>query len=179
MKKKKTEAELKQERKQRAEDVISLIKTKLLQVSKRKAIAYQYLVDARNKDLNEAQPRQLLRNCIRSEKRYEQTLMNLQIALETLELNEINNAFLSCINDISLSINSPKQNKINAKKVKKNYEDAMYRNELAKEATDEMLSVIENDGYDSINNDTYSEFDDIIDGMLEKDPNVKNKSKIN
>ena len=179
MRVKKTEEELRKERKEKAEEVISRIKMELLKIAKKKATAYSYLVDARNKGLNEGQARQHLRNCIRSEKKYEQTLMDLQIALETLELNEINNAFLSCINDISLSINSPKQNKLNTKKVKKNYMDAMYRNELAKEATDDMLSAIENDGYDAISGDSFSEYDDIIDDMLNKDPNVKNKTKIN
>lgn len=179
MKEKKTEEQLKRERKEKALETANGIRMQLITVNKKKNVIFSKLVECKQKGLKEqeAQARNQLRQYLATEKRYEGMLMSIELAMEQADLNDLNISFLKSINELSLSITPPKKSKINMKKTKNNFLKALYNQEITKQKTDEMLDVGDYANAAAFGIEEHSEFDDEIDKMLEGNTNSINNGQ--
>lgn len=169
MKEKKTEEQLKKERREKANKIANDLKLQLITISKKKDGVFAKLVECREKGLKEQEQmaRNQLRQYLATEKRYQGMLMSMELAMDAADLNDLNIRFLNSMNELSQSVITPKQGKVNMKKTKQNYMKALYNQEKTKEATDQMLELGDYASAASIGSETYNEYDSEIDAMLD------------
>ncbi len=168
---KKTEEELKKEREEAIAKTSNSLKLQIRTLEKKRDMMLSKVVEAKGKGLKEqeTQARNLLKQTMASIKREEGMLMTLELAVEARDLAQLNANFLKSIGDLSDDILSSgkEMSSSNVKKVEDKYLHAVYESNRQKEKIDEMLSVGEYAGVVNQDTNSYSEFDDEIDSMIE------------
>ena len=171
MREKKSPEELKREREKKIAETIGALKLQIVQLNKKKDIAFAKVYDARQKGLKEQeeQARGLLKQTMAASKRAEGMLMTLELAKESRDLAELNMNFLTSIGDLSEDILAAgkKTSAAKTKKIGNKYAKAVFEAGKQKERIDDMLSVGDYASAASMGSDSYSEFDDEIDSMLD------------
>ena len=171
MREKKSPEELKREREKKITETIGALKLQIVQLNKKKDVAFQKVYDARQKGLKEqeAQARGLLKQTMAASKRAEGMLMTLELAKESRDLAELNMNFLNSIGDLSEDIIAAgkKTSAAKTKKIGNKYAKAVFEAGKQKDRIDDMLSIGDYASAASMGEDSYSEYDDEIDSMLD------------
>ena len=145
MREKKSPEELKREREKKINDTIGSLRLQIVQLNKKKDVAFQKVYDARQKGLKEQeeQARGLLKQTMAASKRAEGMLMTLELAKESRDLAELNMNFLQSIGDLSDDIleAGKKTSASQTKKIGNKYAKALFAAGKQKERIDDMLSV--------------------------------------
>jgi len=172
MRDKRSPEEIKKERDAKIAKTTNDLKLQIVTLNKKKDAAFAKVCEARQKGLKdqEVQARGLLKQAMAASKRAEGMLMTLELATQSRDLAELNMHFLESIGDLSEDIleAGKKTSASNTKKVESKYLKAMWAAGKQKENIDQMLSIGDYASAASMGTDSYSEFDDEIDGMLDQ-----------
>ena len=149
----------------------------LMQMAKT-SCAVAKLNEAKNLGLKvqEQQARGLLRNCLSQEKRVLGMQMQLELAVQSRDLSNLQQAFLTCVGNMADEIESNVTVK-NVKKNKKKYIKSLFRVKEQNERMDEFLQEGDYAMAISTNSNESVEFDEEIDDMLENLELDKDKYK--
>lgn len=172
MKDKRTPEEIKKERDEKISRAVNDMRLQIVALNKKKDIALAKVVEARQKGLKreEEQAKGLLKQTMAASKRAEGMLMTLEIATQTRDLADLSARFFESIGALSEDIidAGKKTDKKATKKMENAYLKAMYTAGQQKENIDQMLSVGDYASAASMGVDSYSEFDDEIESMIDE-----------
>ncbi|MBQ8358161.1 MAG: hypothetical protein IJX39_10225 [Clostridia bacterium] len=162
-----TPEEQKAARNERISKVVEELRKQIITVKRKKEAVLGMLMDARAKNnaAGEQQARGALRQWIATEKRTENMLMTLELAILTSDLSELNHSFMVCIGELS-DVVSESGKKTDVKKTEDKYLKALYASEKQKEDVDRMLDIGKYAEVAATGSDQNMEFDDEIDSMV-------------
>lgn len=168
MKVKKTPEQLAAERQQKINNTLNSFQIQLVKLGKQKSYLLGKMSEARRNGLKaqEQQARGLLRNCLAHEKRVLGMQMQLDLAVQSRDLSNLQQAFLECVGTMADEIDG-NVTKSTVKKSKKKYVKSLFNLGKQNERMDDFLQ--EGDYAMAISSGTNdsTEFDEEIDGMLE------------
>ena len=99
-------------------------------------------------------------------KRAEGMLLTLELAVQTRDLAKLNYDFLQCIGDLSDDI-SKSTKKFDTKKTEEKYTRALYNSGKQLDEIDKFLEIGDYAAAVSADSNSYSEFDEEIDTLIE------------
>ena len=168
MKKKMTEAEAARAREERIAAVAKNLKMQIIAMDNKKNELFQKVLEAHQKGLKaqEEQARGLMRKCMASQRQASGMLMTLELAVQSRDLAELNRQFLECIGTLSQDM-TVSAKKTNVKKTEKQYLKAMYAAGQQTKDIDRMLELGQYSTIASADQESFTEFDAEIDGMLD------------
>lgn len=168
---KKTPAEIQAEREAKIKDTSKSIRLQIATLEQKRETILRKVVEARQKGLKEpeTQARNMLRQIMASIKRENSMLMTLELAVEARDLAQLNANFLESIGSLSDEIlgSGVKVSEAQTKKIGDKFLRAIYESNQQKERIDTMLEIGEYSSVLSQDSDSYSEFDDEIDCLVE------------
>lgn len=167
----KTPAEIQAEREAKIKDTSKSIRLQIATLEQKRETILKKVVEARQKGLKEPeiQARNMLRQIMASIKRENSMLMTLELAVEARDLAQLNANFLESIGTLSDEIlgSGTKVSEAQTKKVGDKFLRAIYESNQQKERIDSMLEIGEYGSVLAQDSDSYSEFDDEIDYLVE------------
>ncbi len=168
MKVKKTPEQIAAERQQKINDTLNSFQIQLVKLGKQKSYLLGKLSEAKRNGLKaqEQQARGLLRNCLAHEKRVLGMQMQLDLAVQSRDLSNLQQAFLECVGTMADEIDG-NVTKSDVKKNKKKYVKSLFNLGKQNERMDDFLQEGDYAMAISSNTNDSTEFDEEIDGMLE------------
>lgn len=177
-KEKKTREQIAAERQQKLNDTLNNFQIQLVKLGKQKSYLLAKLSEAKRNGLKaqEQQARGLLRNCLAHEKRVLGMQMQLDLAVQSRDLSNLQQSFLECVGTMADEIDG-NVTKSTIKKSKKKYVKSLFNLNKQNERMDDFLQEGDYAMAISSNADDSTEFDEEIDGMLENYDAGENKYK--
>ena len=168
MKVKKTPEQIAAERQQKINDTLNSFQIQLVKLGKQKSYLLGKLSEAKRNGLKaqEQQARGLLRNCLAHEKRVLGMQMQLDLAVQSRDLSNLQQAFLECVGTMADEIDG-NVTKSDVKKNKKKDVKSLFNLGKQNERMDDFLQEGDYAMAISSNTNDSTEFDEEIDGMLE------------
>ena len=169
----KSKEELEREREERIKATSDRIKVQLITMNNKKDALLSNILSARQKGLKaqEQQARAVLARYLASIKRAEGMLLTLELAVQTRDLAKLNYDFLQCIGDLSDDI-SKSTKKFDTKKTEEKYTKALYNSSKQLDEIDKFLEIGDYAAAVSADSNSYSEFDEEIDTLIENAENA-------
>ena len=168
---KKTPEELRKEREEKIAATSKKIRISISNLENKKEFMLKKIVEARQKGLvePERQARNILKQVMASIKRENSMLITLELAVEARDLAQLNANFLESIGTLSDEIlgSGTKVSEAQTRKVGDKFLRAIYESNQQKERIDSMLEIGEYGSVLAQDSDSYSEFDDEIDVLVE------------
>lgn len=160
--------EIEREREERIKATSDRIKVQLITMNNKKDALLSNILSARKKGLKaqEQQARGVMARYLASIKRAEGMLLTLELAVQTRDLAKLNYDFLQCIGDLSDDI-SKSTKKFDTKKTEEKYTRALYNSGKQLDEIDKFLEIGDYAAAVSADSNSYSEFDEEIDTLIE------------
>lgn len=164
----KSEKQLECEREERIKATSDRIKVQLITMNNKKDALLSNILSARKKGLKaqEQQARGVMARYLASIKRAEGMLLTLELAVQTRDLAKLNYDFLQCIGDLSDDI-SKSTKKFDTNKTEEKYTRALYNSGKQLDEIDKFLEIGDYAAAVSADSNSYSEFDEEIDTLIE------------
>ena len=168
MKVKKTSEQIAAERQQKINDTLNAFQIQLVKLGKQKSYLLGKMNEARRNGLKtqEQQARGLLRNCLAHEKRVLGMQMQLDLAVQSRDLSNLQQSFLECVGTMADEIDG-NVTKSDVKKSKKKYVKSLFNLSKQNERMDDFLQEGDYAMAISSNSNDSTEFDEEIDRMME------------
>lgn len=165
---KKTPEQLALERQEKINETLNSFQVQLVKLNKQKFGLLGKMNEARKLGLKaqEQQARGLLRNCLAQEKRVLGMQMQMELAIQSRDLSNLQQAFLTCVGTMADEI----ENNVTQKDVKKNkkkYLKSLFKVQQQNERMDDFLAEGDYAMAISTNTNDNASFDEEIDGMLQ------------
>lgn len=160
--------EIEREREERIKATSDRIKVQLITMNNKKDALLSNILSARKKGLKaqEQQARGVMARYLASIKRAEGMLLTLELAVQTRDLAKLSYDFLQCIGDLSDDI-SKSTKKFDTKKTEEKYTRALYNSGKQLDEIDKFLEIGDYAAAVSADSNSYSEFDEEIDTLIE------------
>ncbi len=164
-----TKEEQAKARQKKINDTLKGFDLQLIQLGKKKQSLLDKVLEAKRLGLKqqEQQARGLLGNCLAQEKRVLGMQMQLELAVESRDLSNLEQSFIECVNDMSVEISS-NVTKFGAKKAKKNYMKTLYKINEQNTRMDDLLDAGDYAIVANTSSGQFSKFDDEIDSLVEE-----------